>query len=44
MKVEKRLDPKVMDSISYDYVVLIPLRCLGYIKKKRSDFSDLFNI
>jgi len=35
MKVEKRLDPKVMDSISYDYVVLIPLRCLGYIKKEK---------
>ena len=35
MKVEKRLDSKVLDSISYDYIVLIPLRCLGYIKNEK---------
>jgi hypothetical protein len=42
MKVEKRLDAKVIESISYDYVVLIPFRCLS--KMKRSDFTDLFNL
>jgi len=36
MRVEKRLDPKVMDSISYDYVVLIPLRCLVYLKNEKA--------
>lgn len=35
MKIEKRLDSRVLDNISYDYVVLIPLRCLGYIKNEK---------
>jgi hypothetical protein len=34
MKVEKRLDSKVLDCISYDFVVLIPLRCMVLLKIK----------
>ena len=35
MKIEKRLDRSVLDIIGYDYVVLISLRCLGYIKNEK---------
>ncbi len=35
MRIEKRLDSNVLDIISYDYVVLIPLRCLVYLKKEK---------
>ena len=35
MKVEKRLDSKVLEFITYDYVVLIPLRCLIYLKDEK---------
>lgn len=35
MKIEKRLDSSVLDIISYDFVVLIPLRYLGFIKNEK---------
>jgi len=35
VKVEKRLDTKIFESISYDYVILIPLRCLINLKSEQ---------
>ena len=36
MKIEKRLDATVLDNISYDYAVLIPLRCSVYLKNEKA--------
>lgn len=36
MRVEKRLDSKVLECITYDYVVLIPLRCLVYLNNEKA--------
>jgi hypothetical protein len=35
IKIEKRLDSNVLDIISYDYVILIPFRCLFYLKNEK---------
>jgi hypothetical protein len=34
-KIEKRLDSSILDTISYEYVVLIPLRCMIYLKNEK---------
>lgn len=35
MKIEKRLDSSILDTISYDYVILIPLRYLVYLNNEK---------
>ena len=40
-KIEKQLDSSILNEIRYNYIILIPFKCLNELQKKRPDFSDL---